>query len=164
MRINQQIRTPKVRLIDEKGEQIGIVETKRAFAITRKKGLDLVEVAPNANPPVCKILDYGKYQYYKQKQTQKAKKKQKKREIKGIRLSLRIGKHDLEFKAKQAIKFLDQGHKVKAELMLRGREHRHLGLAKKALKDFQKLLGDDIKIEQRPHKLGSKIIMILSKA
>lgn len=164
MRINYQIRAPKIRLIDEKGTQVGIVETRRALEIARKKGLDLVEVAPQTQPPVCKIIDYGKYQYQKQKQAQKAKKKSKKTIIKGIRLSLVIGKHDLEFKARQAQKFLSEGHKVKVELVLRGRENMHLDLAYQELENFQKLIEEKVKIDERPRRLGNRIIMILTKA
>ena len=162
-RINGQIRTPKVRLIDEKDKQIGIIETRRALQIAQSRDLDLVEISPKTNPPVCKILDYGKYQYHKQKKEQKARQKQKKTGIKGIRLSPRIGKHDLEFKARQADKFLSKGHKVKIELILRGREHAHLDLAFQEMDEFRKLLEEKTKIEQTPRKMGHRIIMILSK-
>lgn len=139
------------------------METRRALQIAQDRALDLVEVSPRAQPPVCKVLDYGKYQYRKQKQEQKAKQKQKKTGIKGIRLSPRIGKHDLEFKANQADKFLQKGHKIKVELILRGREHAHLDLAFRELDEFRKLLEEKTKIEQRPRKMGHRIIMILSK-
>jgi len=149
--------------VDENGKQIGIVETRRALEIAQNKGLDLLEVSHNLNPPVCRILDYGKYQYQKQKREQKAKRKIKKMELKGIRLSFNIGKHDLEFKAKQADKFLSEGHKVKIELILKGREHSHLDLAFQELRAFQSLLQSRFKLEQSPRKLGDRIITILTK-
>ena len=151
-----------MRLIDEKGEQIGIMETRKAIEMAQSKGFDLMEISPQAVPPVCKILDYGQYQYQKQKKEQKAKKKHKKTILKGIRLSFNISKHDLEFKAKQAEKFLTRGHKVKVELLLRGREHTHLDLAFSELKTFQQLIQTPIKVEQFPKKLGDRIIMILA--
>ena len=163
LRINEQIRTPQVRLIDENGEQIGILDTRRALLIARERKLDLVELVPQSRPPVCKILDFGKYQYQKQKREQKAKRKQKKRGIKGIRLSLRIGKHDLEFKARQADQFLEKGHKVKIELILKGREHTHLDLAFAEMEKFRTLLEKEVRLEQKPQKRGDRITMILAK-
>lgn len=160
--VNNAIRAPKVRLIDEHGQQIGIIETRRALKIARERGLDLIEISPQAQPPVCKIIDYGKYRYQIQKKEQKARKKQRKTSIKGIRLSLRIGKHDLEFKARQADKFLKKGHKVKVELILKGRENAHADLAFAELKTFQETLKHEVKVEQRPKKMGNRIIMILS--
>lgn len=152
-----------MRLVDENGKQIGIVETRRALEIAQNKGLDLLEVSRNLNPPVCRILDYGRYQYQKQKREQKAKRKHKKTELKGVRLSFNIGQHDLEFKAKQTDKFLGEGHKVKIELILRGREHSHLDLAFQELRTFQALLQSKLKVEQAPRKLGNRIITILAK-
>lgn len=162
VRINHEIRVPQVRLIDETGKQIGIIETGRALEIARERGLDLFEVSPQAQPPVCKIVDYGKYRYQKAKQEQKARKRQKKTGIKGIRLSVRIGQHDLEFKARQANRFLEQGHKVKVELILRGREHAHTDLAFAELAKFKEMLKDRVKVEQPPRKLGNSVNMILA--
>ncbi len=162
VRINQEIRVPQVRLIDETGKQIGIIATSRAQEIARERGLDLLEVSPQAKPPVCKVIDYGKYRYQKAKQEQKARKKQKKTGIKGIRLSVRIGQHDFEFKARQAEKFLAQGHKIRVELILRGREHAHTDLALAEIRKFQANLKHPIKVEQSPRKLGNSVTAIFS--
>lgn len=161
-RMNNNITAPSVRLIDENGVQVGVIDKNEALRLAQEKGMDLIEVSSKINPPICKILDYGKYRYQKQKQEQKAKKKQKKSQLKGIRLSLRIGKHDLEFKARQAEKFLNEGHKVKIEIILKGREFTHLDLAFQELKNFQSIIAVPHKIEQFPKKLGDRIISVLS--
>jgi len=130
-----------VRLIDEQGKQIGIVETKKALELAREKGLDLVEVSPTAKPPVCKILDFGKFLYQLEKEEKKSKKAQKKIEIKGIRIKIGTQEHDFNLKVNQAKKFLKEGHKVKIDLLLRGREKTHQELAKKNLQKFIQSLG-----------------------
>ncbi|MDH4330363.1 MAG: translation initiation factor IF-3 [Candidatus Moranbacteria bacterium] len=149
-RINEYIRIPTVFVIDETGKQLGEMNTSVAIEIAKSRGLDLVEVSPNANPSVCKIADYGKFQYTQAKQTRQQKAKQKKTETKGVRLGVRTDSHDLGFKKKQTEKFLSKGHKVKIELRLRGREKAHQDLAKKNLKDFI----DSIEI---PHKIEEDI-------
>jgi translation initiation factor IF-3 len=121
-RINEMIRVPEVFLIDAEGESRGVMPTDQAIALAREVELDLVEVSPKAEPPVCKILNFGKFQYSQAKQEQHAKAKQKKVETKGIRIGLRTDTHDLEFKRSQAEKFLKKGQKVKVEIVLRGRE------------------------------------------
>ena len=121
-----------------------------ALDIARSKGLDLVEVSPNAKIPVCKITDYGKFQYIKTKQTRIAGAKQKKVELKGVRVGLKTGEHDLNFKKKQAEKFLDKGHKVKIEIILKGREKAHQGLAQNNLRKF----ADEISI---PHRIEENL-------
>ena len=108
------------------------METHKAIAMARDKGLDLVEIAPNVRPPVCKIMDHGKYKYEKMKKDRKQKAKAKKVEVKGVRISPRISKNDLEFKAGQADKFIKEGNKVRVELLLRGREHIHKDMAKES--------------------------------
>lgn len=148
VRINQWIRLSPVRLIDEKGQNLGIVETDKALELAREKGLDLIEIAPNVRPPVCRIMDHGKYQYQKAKEEKQQKTKQKRIEVKGIRISLRISQHDLETKAKQANKFLDQGHKVRIEMILRGREKGLFEMAREKLDKFIKLISPEVKIEQ----------------
>lgn len=127
------------------------------------KGLDLIEIAPNAKPPVCRIMSHGKYQYQKSKQEKDQKSKQKKTETKGVRISFRIGQHDLEFKAKQAEKFLEQGHKIKIELILRGREKGLLQAAKEKLNQFIKFIPLEIKIEQEIKKQPRGLGMIITK-
>lgn len=147
-RINEFIRVPEARIIDEDGSQLGIMSVAEAIQIARSRELDLVEIAPIAKPPVCKIMDYGKYQYQQSKQERLNKAKQKKVEIKGIRIGIRTDTHDLDFKKNQAEKFLKKGDKVKAEIVLRGREKAHQELARKALVDFLKTITVPYKLEQ----------------
>ena len=151
-RVNNQIKLSQIRLIDENGQNLGIVETDKALEIAREKGLDLIEIAPNVRPPVCRIMDYGKYQYQKSREERQKKTKQKKIEIKGVRISLRTGQHDLEVKVKQANKFLDRGHKVKIEMILRGREKALLAIAKEKLNKFIELISPDIEIEKEAER------------
>jgi len=136
------------------------METPKALDLARGKGYDLVEVSSISKPPVCRLLDFTKYKYKKDKQIRKHKAHQKRREIKGIRLSLRIGPHDLKFKAERAEKFLSQGHGVKVELILKGREHAHTDLARDIMKNFSKMI-EKAEVEQEPKKQGNRIIMIL---
>lgn len=149
-RVNEHIRIPRVLVIDENGNSLGELNTYEALEIAKSKELDLIEVSPNANPSVCKIGDFGKFQYTQAKQTRQQKAKQKKTETKGIRLGVRTDAHDLGFKKKQAEKFLEKGHKVKIELRLRGREKAHQDLAKKNLQEFI----DNI---ETPHKFDEEI-------
>ncbi|MBT4277417.1 translation initiation factor IF-3 [Candidatus Falkowbacteria bacterium] len=146
-RINEQIRVPQVKLIDEAGEFLGVMDTHKAIEIAREKEFTLVEVSPKEDPPVAKIVDYGKMQYKKQREAQKQKALQKKTETKGIKLSVRIGKHDIDFRRKQAEKFLDSGNKVKIELNLRGREKQHKPLAREIIQNFINEIKKDEKRE-----------------
>jgi translation initiation factor IF-3 len=152
VRINQWIRISPIRLIDENGKNVGVVETPKALEMAKEKELDLIEIVPNAKPPVCRIMDYGKYQYQKSREEKKQKSKQKKIEVKGIRISLRTGQHDLEIKAKRAEKFLSQGHKVRIEMILRGREKGLIDMAKEKLNDFINLIASETVIEQEIKK------------
>ena len=136
MRINDGIRVPLVFVIDDGGKQVGEMSTIEAMALARERLLDLVEVSPKANPPVCRIMDYGKHIYQQSKQMRLAKAKQKKVEIKGVRLGIRTDVHDLEFKRTQSEKFLGHGDKVKIEIVLRGREKAHQDLARQNLQNF----------------------------
>ena len=122
-RINRQIRIPQVRLISESGEQVGVVDTRKAQDMAQEQGLDLVEVAPNARPPVCRIMDYGKYRYEQSKKTKKG--KQSGSQVKEIRMRVRISDHDYEFKMRHAESFLKQRHKVRVAVEFRGRENAH---------------------------------------
>lgn len=162
-RLNHQIRISPIRLIDENGQNLGVVETSQALKLAQDKGLDLIEIAPNIRPPVCKIMDHGKYQYQKSKEQKQQKTKQKKIETKGIRISLRIDKHDLETKAKQANKFLEQGHKVRIEMILRGREKGLFEMAKEKLNQFVELISSEIKIEQEIRKQPRGLSVIIGK-
>ncbi len=161
-RINDQIRSPSVRLIDEAGEPLGVVLIERAKEMAREQEVDLVEVAPGANPPVCKLMDYGKYMYRQQKMERKHKAQQKQTEVKGIRISLRTGTHDLEVKAKQARRFLAERNMVKVVLMFRGREAAHLNLGRDKLDQLYAMLQDVAKIEEAPKRQGNQLLMMLA--
>ena len=162
LRINRQIRVPTVRMIDEKDEQLGIKSIDEALRLAEEKGLDLVEVAPKANPPVCKILDYGKYLYRLNKQEQKQKKAQKQGEIKGIRMTFRIDQHDLETKINRAKEFIEDRNSVKVMLVFRGREAAHSDLAKVKMDQFLTALKDIAQVEEPPKMQGNQMIMILT--
>lgn len=139
---------PEARVISEDGAQLGVMGIEQALQMARERELDLVEIAPKAQPPVCKIMDYGKYQYQHSKQERLNKAKQKKVEVKGIRIGIRTDDHDLNFKKNQAEKFLKKGDKVKVEIILRGREKAHQDLARTALSDFLKTIAVPYKTEQ----------------
>ena len=164
-RTNQFIKVPEVRLVDENGENLGVVPTEKALTMAREKELDLVEVSPLAKPPVAKILDFNKLKYQEGKEQRKEKAKQKKVEVKGIRLSLRIGKHDTETKLHQAEKFLSENDKVKIELFLRGRERQHRSLAKEIINNFLESLDQitPIKIEQELNVQGGRLTVVVNK-
>lgn len=147
-RINEQILAPEVVVISDTGEQLGSMTPAAAIALARERELDLVEVSPQATPPVCRFADYGKLQYRQAKQEQQAKAKQKKIETKGIRLGYRTEKHDLFFKKTQAEKFMSKGHKVKIEMILRGREKAMGDKAKENLGTFMKTLAIPYKTEE----------------
>jgi translation initiation factor IF-3 len=153
-------------LIDEQGNNLGTTETSKALKMARERGLDLIEIAPNAKPPVCRIMDYGKYKYQKSKKEKTQRIKQKNDELKGIRISFRTGQHDLEIKAKRAEKFLEQGHKVKIEMILRGREKSFslAELAKEKFNQFIESINLEIKIEQEIKKQPRGLLMIISKS
>ncbi|MCI6000312.1 MAG: translation initiation factor IF-3 [Finegoldia magna] len=159
--INEEIRSSKVRLIDDEGEQIGVIPIKEALKMAEDKHLDLVNVAPNAKPPVCKILDYGKYKYYALKKEKEAKKNQKVINVKEIRLSPNIEKHDLEVKANQASKFLSNENRVKVSVRFRGRELGHKDLGKEVLDKFYELTKDVGQIEKKPSMEGRMMIMFM---
>lgn len=165
LRINEQIRVPEVRVIDNKGEQLGVKNTRDAIELARSMNLDLIEVSPVAKPPVCKIMDYGSYQYQQDKKERKQKAKQKKIEVKGIRITLKIGPNDLETRKNQAIKFLSKGNKVKIDLILRGREKAHADRAKDIMKSFADSLAEkeNIVVEQDITKQGGRLFMIIGK-
>lgn len=161
LRINAQIHAPFVRLIDENQEQLGVVSITEALKLAQERGYDLAEVAPNVTPPVCKLLDYGKYQYRQSKIEQKHRSKQHKAEIKGIRLSLRTGDHDLLVKVNHAERFIKDGHTVKVALIFRGRELAHQDLARDKMFKFYEALKDKVKVEEEPKVQGHNMFMIL---
>ena len=160
-RINGQIRVPVVRLIDENEEQLGEVSIEEALKMARERELDLVEVAPLAKPPVCKILDFGKFLYRQNKIEQKHKRMQKKVEMKTIRLSLRIDEHDLDIKANAAKKFFAEGNSVKVNMMFKGREIAHENLGMEKVKAFLERVKDVSSVEAPAKRQGNSINMVL---
>lgn len=163
-RVNDQIRVPKVRVIDEDGEMLGVMATRAAIERAQESGLDLVEVSPNADPPVCKILDYGKFRYQQQKKKNEAKKKQKVTEIKELKLRPSIEDHDLGVKLRAAQRFLESGDKVKFTLRFRGREMAHQQLGVKVMERVKLELEGKIRIDQEPKLEGNQMIMMVSPA
>lgn len=165
-RVNEWIRVPEVRLVDETGGHHGVVPTAQALALARERGLDLVEVSPLANPPVAKIVNYSKLKYEEGKERKREKARQKKVEVKGVRLSLRISKHDTETRLSQAQKFLGDDDKVRIELILRGRERQHKDLAEKIIRDFITQVNQTtpVKVEQGTTAQGGKLSTIIAKA
>ena len=160
--INEEIMADEVRLIDEEGVMVGIVSIDEALARAEEADLDLVNISPNADPPVCKILDYGKYRYEQQKKEKNAKKNQHVTEIKEIRLSASIEDHDIEVKAKAATKFLQDGDKVKVSLRFRGRERDYTQLGYDAMKRFSDMVADYGVIEKEPKMEGRRMNMFLA--
>jgi len=165
-RVNLQIRIPEVFLIDENGEKIGVTSTTKALAMAEEAGLDLVEVNPKVYPSVAKIMDYGQFKYKKEKEAQRQKVRQKKIEIKGIRLSVRISQHDFDFRVDQARKFLDKGHKLKVETVLKGRERQRPEKAREIINKFIEVLKQNqdlnIEVEQGLTKQGERFNIILT--
>ncbi len=161
LQINEQIRDREVRLISDKGEQLGIVPLKEALQMAREKELDLVKVAPEAKPPVCKFLDYGKYKYEISKKEKESKKKQKIITVKEIRLRPRIEENDLMTKSKMASKFLEKGDKVKVVVRFRGRELGHKEIGFEVINNFIAKLSDFGKPEARPKFEGNSLVVIL---
>ena len=161
--INEQIRDREVRLIGEEGEQLGVMSSREAQKLADEAGLDLVKIAPTAKPPVCKIVDYGKYRYEQARKEKEARKKQKTIEIKEIRLSPNIDTNDLNTKINAAKKFLTKGDKVKATLRFRGREMAHMNASKHILDDFAEAL-TEIAVVEKPAKVeGRSMTMVLAE-
>ena len=160
-RSNNRINSPEVQVIGSTGENLGIINTNKAISMAKEEGLDLIEIAPNAKPPVCKIIDMGKYKYDAQKKANKAKKKQKKIELKEIKLRPVTETHDYNFKLKNAQKFLSKGDKVKFTIRFKGRELQHSNLGHNLMNKIQediKLVG---KIEMNPKFDGKQMIMVI---
>ena len=162
LRINEQIRVREVRLIDDAGEQKGIVSTLEALRMAQDVNLDLVEVAPQADPPVCKILDYGKYRFELETKLRDSKKKQKLQVLKEIRMQPKINDHDLSFKARHIQDFLDDGDKVKVTIRFRGRELAHTELGLDVLNNVLAKLGGDLTVEKSPAMEGRTMSMTLA--
>ncbi len=152
----------EVRVIGESGEQIGIMRTLEALDLAQKKGLDLVEVSPNGRPPVCRIIDYGKYQYKKSKREHEARKKQHKFSMKEIKLRPKTGEHDYQFKVSHIDRFLSKLSKVKVTIMFRGRENTHPEIGREILLRIIEHFGDKVVVEQKPRREGRFMTMVLT--
>lgn len=154
---------PQVRLVDADGNQVGVVDTPAALAQAKAAGLDLVEVAPNAQPPVAKIINWGKYQYQQTKQAQKAKKKHKTQDIKQMRFTLKIGEHDMNIKLKKVRQFLEDGDKVKLSLMFKGREITHKDIGYQLLDKILAQIDDIATVDEQPQLSGRFLSISLKK-
>ena len=161
LRVNDRIRISPIRLIDDEGEQVGIVPTDEARRMARERGLDLVEVAPNARPPVCKLMDYGKHKYEQARKLREAKKKQHNITVKEVKLRPRIETHDLEFKMRHARRFFEEGDKVKFTLMFRGREITHPELGVRLLEQVKGELEDVATVEVEIAREGRTMTMVM---
>jgi len=162
VRVNERIRVREVRVIDDTGQQLGIMAPPAAVAIARQKGLDLVEISPTAVPPVCRIMDYGKYQYQEQKRAREAKKHQRIIEVKEIKFRPKVDEHDYQFKKKHIERFLADGDKVKATIFFRGRENAHPEIGRRIL---ERLIADLSELgmpEAEPQKEGNQLHTIIA--
>lgn len=161
-RVNREIIADKIRLIGADGEMVGVTNVAEGLRVAGAAGLDLVEISPNAEPPVCKVMDYGKFRFAEQKKFQEARKKQKVIQIKEIKIRPGIGQHDLDIKLRAIHKFLDEGDKVKLTLRFRGREMAHQELGMAVLRKVRDTLGDKIKVEHEPKMEGRQVIMVVA--
>jgi translation initiation factor IF-3 len=162
VRINERIRAPQIRVIGDEGEQLGIMSVRAAIGIARERGLDLVEVAPGVNPPVCRIIDYGKYQYEQKKKANEAKKKQTTITVKEIKFRPSTDDHDYQYRVKHAREWLEDGDKVRATIWFRGREMSHRELGARILHRVEQDLSDIGEVEQRPKMEGNQMFLIIA--
>lgn len=160
-RLNGAIRAANLRVIDEDGSQLGVLSRNEALELAQEKGLDLVEVSPNADPPVCKIVDWGKYNYQKTKQLQKSKQNTKALEVKQMRFGLKISEHDLGVKLRKVTGFLEAGHKVKLTVFFRGRENAHKELGFKLAEKVIEMFGETINVDQQPQLSGKQLSFVI---
>lgn len=163
-RMNDQIRNTTIRLIDADGNMLGIVPVNQGMEMADNLGLDLVEISPNAEPPVCKVMDYGKFKYEAQKKASEARKKQKVINIKEIKMRPNIDPHDYGIKMKNVRKFIEEGDKVKFTLRFRGREMSHQELGMKLMQQVKADMGDAIKVENEPRLEGRQMVMVIAPA
>lgn len=161
-RLNHRIRVPEVRVVDAEGNQLGVMETRQALSLAREQGLDLVEVAPTAQPPVCRILDYGKFKYDTAKKNKEAKKKSHTVDIKQIRLRYGTEQHDLDYRIKDARRFLEEGDKVQLILQFRGREMSHPEIGKAQMEKLTQAVADVASVERPPVMEGRRMTMLLA--
>lgn len=160
--MNERIRAKEVRVVDENGKQIGIMPVSEAIRIAKERDLDLVEVAPKANPPVCKIMDFGRYKYQLAKKAHEAKKKQTIIQVKEIKVGVKIEDHDLNFKVKHIREFLEEGHKVKVLIVFKGREILRAEMGEELASKIIKMVGDVGQLEVKPRLEGKNIIMVFA--
>jgi translation initiation factor IF-3 len=163
LRINHQIRVRQIRVIDDEGKQLGVIETADALALANHKGLDLVEIAPEQRPPVCRIMDYGKYKYEMKKKEQESRRKQHHIQIKEVRVRPKIAEHDIQVKVRRAREFLEDGDKVQLNCLFRGREMAHREVGEQVLKTVFGLLADVARVEVPPRMDGRRMVMLLAK-
>ncbi len=161
VRLNGFIKSATLRVIDAQGEQLGVMDKQAALDMARDQGLDLVEISPNASPPVAKIVDWGKLKYQKTKQAQKNRKSSKSLDVKQIRFGLKIGQHDLDVKLRKIISFLESGHKVKITVAFRGREMAHQDLGYKLLDRVLEQVGDIATVDQKPNLSGKHLSIVV---
>lgn len=162
MQINEQIRDKEIRVVDTDGSQLGIMPAKQALELAEQKGLDLVKIAPQAKPPVCKIIDYGKFRFEQSKREKEQRKNQRVVDIKEVRLSLNIDTHDFETKKNHAVRFISEGNKVKASIRFRGREMGHPELGEEIMQRFAEAMSEVANVE-KPAKLeGRTMLMFLA--
>ncbi|HEY5695263.1 MAG TPA: translation initiation factor IF-3 [Candidatus Saccharimonadales bacterium] len=161
IRINEDIRAPELRVIDSQGVQLGVMSRSEALKAAEEAGVDLVEISPDANPPVVKIVDWGKYQYQKMKEQQKNRKSSKASELKQMRFGLKIGSGDLDIKLRKIRSFLAAGHKVRIQIFYRGREMAHKELGYEMIDKIAALLEEDAVVEQKPQMAGRNLSIIV---
>jgi len=163
--VNEHIRAPEVRVIDEEGKNAGVMPTVEALRLARERGFDLVEVMPTATPPIAKFLDYGQFKYEKEKEARKQKAHAHKVEVKGVRLSLRIGAHDRAIRLEKAKQFMDEGDRVQVEIILRGREKQFTDLARQVIDSFVSELDAavGVKIDQPFARQGGRLTVVVAK-
>ena len=160
--INEKIRAPEVRVIGQEGQQLGVLSLKKALELATQEELDLVEVAPNADPPVCKIMDFGKFKYQQNKRTQEAKKKQTVIQVKEVKVRPKTDEHDLQVKIRHIKRFLGQKDKAKVTMLFRGREIVYVDLGMKILDRVLEALQDEAVVEQKPKMEGRNLVMVLA--
>ncbi len=162
-RINGRIRVRQVRCIDDEGKQLGVIDTADALALANHKGLDLVEIAPDQRPPVCRIMDYGRFKYEQKKKEQASRKKQHQVQVKEVRVRPKIAEHDINVKVRRARKFLEAGDKVQINCLFRGREMVHQDVGIRVMEELFSRLEDIAKVERSPHLEGRRMVMLVSK-
>ena len=162
-RINHQIRIRQIRVIDDEGKQLGVIETADALALATHKGLDLVEIAPNQRPPVCRIMDYGKYKYEQKKKDQASKRKQHQVQVKEVRLRPAIADHDMQVRVRAARQFLEEGDKVLLVCLFRGRQMAHKEVGEQVIRQVVKMLEDIGKVESPIRMEGRRMVMMVAK-